>query len=439
MATVKYFVSAKKRKIAPVYVRLSAGRDIDLIVKSGLEVAPGEWSNKTQTLKQRIRTEEDDKLVDKLKGLKSDIEGQVKTHGQEFTRQWLEGVIYQYHHKKDQDARTLNEYIEQYITEVENGKRHTKDGLNIAISTGRSLRGFQRIFNEYQGVYTDKRLEELKEKQKAPRKRITIDFEDVTTDLAHAFKNFLIDEGYKVNTVAKFLKLLKYFMSKSMQDKKHTNLQFKESAFTSNTEDAFNISLTPAEVEAIYKYDLSHDERMRIARDKFIVLCETALRVSDYDKIDVNIRTIKDVQLIDLTQTKTGNRVLIPLTRRMREILRKYDGQLPRIHEVYVNRYIKHVALQAGLTEVLRWEETKYGKRYPKSEQKYKLVTCHTGRRTAATNLYEARVPVKIIMSLTGHRTEAQLMDYIKIKPEELALEAARHEYFTGTPLRVAK
>lgn len=439
MATVKYFVGAKKRKIAPVYVRLSAGRGTDLIVKTGLEVAPSQWSNKTETLKQRIRTEEDDKLIDKLKGLKSDIEGQVKTYGQEFTRQWLEGVIYQFHHKKDQDAKTLNEYMEHYITEVEDGKRQTKDGLNISPATGRSLRGFQRIFNEYQGVYTPKRLKELKEKQKTPRKRITIDFENVTTDFAHAFKNFLIAEGYKVNTISKFLKLLKYFMSKSIQDHKHTNIQFKESAFTSKTEDAFNISLTPAEVDAIYKYDCGDDKRMKIARDKFIVLCETALRVSDYDKIDVNIRTVKNVQLIDLYQTKTKNRVLIPLTRRMREILRKYEGQLPRIHEVYVNRYIKHVASQAGLTEVLRWEETKFGKRYETSKKKYELVTCHSGRRTAATNLYEAGVPVKIIMSLTGHQTEAQLMDYIKIKPEELALEAARHEYFTGTPLKIAK
>lgn len=40
--------------------------------------------------------------------------------------------------------------------------------------------------------------------------------------------------------------------------------------------------------------------------------------------------------------------------------------------------------------------------------------------------------------SMTGHKTEAQLMTYIKIDPVTLAVKAAEHEYFTGSPLRVA-
>ena len=109
MATVRYFVSAKKRKIAPIYVRLSAGRGTDIIVKSGLQVSPNEWSNKTETIKQRIRSKDDDELIEKLKALKSDIEAKIKTQGQELTSQWLEGVIFEIHNKKTQDAKTLNE------------------------------------------------------------------------------------------------------------------------------------------------------------------------------------------------------------------------------------------------------------------------------------------------------------------------------------------
>ena len=439
MATLKYFVGAKKRKIAPIYLRLSVGTTTDLIVKSGLMVAPSEWSNKTETIKQRSRTKEDDKLVEKLKELKVEIEAKLKTYGQELTKPWLEGVIYQFHNNKEQEAKTLNDYIEWYISEVEGGNMKNDHEMVIAPATGKSFRGFQRIFNEYQGKYTDKRIEELTKKKKPLRKRIVIDFNDVTSDFAKSFRDFLTDEGYKPNSINKFLKLLKYFMGKSLRDKKHNNIEWKQTAFSVKPEVTFNISLTPEEVQALYEYDLSHDKRMDTARDKFIVLCETALRVSDYDKIDANIRTVNGTPLIDLYQTKTNNRVLIPLTKRMKAILRKYDGQLPRIHEVYVNKFIKSVAFNCGMTEVLRWETRKYGKSFPTSKKKYELITCHTGRRTAATNMYKAKVPVKTIMSLTGHKTEAQLMEYIKITQEELALEAARLPYFNNTPLKIAK
>jgi integrase len=439
MATVNYFVSAKKRKIAPVYIRVSAGRGTDLIGKSGLFVNPAEWSNKTQTIKQRIRSKEDDEFVLKLKELKESIENDVKVRGKELTREWLTGVIFRYHNKKDADAKTLNQYIEKFLTEAEEGKVKNRDGRNIAPGTARTLRGFQLVFNEYQGVYTDKRREKLLKENKTLRPQKLIDFEDVTIDFYNSFTNFLTDEGYKLNTQGRFIKQLKYFMSKSLREKKHSNREFKEQAFIGITENSFAIYLTPEEIEKIYRHDLSSDKRMEVARDKFIVLCETALRVSDYDKIDINIRVIEKKPFIALYQTKTADPVIIPLTRRMDEILNKYDGRLPKIHDVYVNKFIKTVAQWAGINETIRWETTVYGKRFPKSAPKWKMITCHTGRRSAATNMYKAEIKPIDIMRITGHRTEASFLRYIRQSNEEVALRLSKHDYFIGNPLSIAK
>jgi hypothetical protein len=50
MATIKYFLWSKtKGKTAPIFVRLSAGRGKDIIVKSGETIKPEFWSNKTQS------------------------------------------------------------------------------------------------------------------------------------------------------------------------------------------------------------------------------------------------------------------------------------------------------------------------------------------------------------------------------------------------------
>ena len=52
-------------------------------------------------------------------------------------------------------------------------------------------------------------------------------------------------------------------------------------------------------------------------------------------------------------------------------------------------------------------------------------------------SLTEAMDDVKRVR-IGSPKTEAQLMTYIKIDPVTLAVKAAEHEYFTGSPLRVA-
>jgi integrase len=57
----------------------------------------------------------------------------------------------------------------------------------------------------------------------------------------------------------------------------------------------------------------------------------------------------------------------------------------------------------------------KFGK-YPK----YELVSSHVCRRSFATNLY-GKIDTLTIMKITGHKTEKQFLEYIKITPKEYA------------------
>lgn len=437
--TVNYFVNAKKRNLAPIYVRFSAGRGTDLIVKSGLHVEPDRWSNTTQTIKQRIHTDDDDKLIKRLKELKDQVESEFKSYNGTFSKEWLIALIYRFHNKKDVEAKTLNEYIEKFIEDAKKGNRKGKSGLNIAPGTVRGWKCFKRIFSEYQGIYSDERLEELKKKKKTPRPLKIVDFEDVTIDFYNGFVAFLSNEGYGINTMNRFIKNLKYLMRKALNEKKHNNREFLENAFSGFEEEAFTVYLTEAEVEKIYKYDLSKFPRMELARDAFIVLCETALRISDYSKIDLSIRETNGKKLIYINQTKTGGLVVIPCTARMNSILNKYGGKLPSIPEQYVNKYIKAVCLLCEINEELRWEAQKFGKKYTKTAKKYELITCHSGRRTACTLMYLAKIPTLDIMKISGHKSEKSFLKYIRITPEETALRLADNPYFTGNTLRVAE
>jgi integrase len=268
--------------------------------------------------------------------------------------------------------------------------------------------------------------------EKPLRPRKIVDYEDITIDFYNSFVAFLSNEGYSINTMGRFIKVLKYMMKKALNEKRHNNKEFQEGAFSVFSEDAFTVYLTEAEVEKIYNYDLSKFPRMELARDAFIVLCETALRISDYTQIELNIREKNGKQLIYIYQQKTGNQVIIPLTRRMNSILHKYNGKLPRIPEQYVNKHIKAVCLWCGITEELNWTTQKFGKKYSKSAKKYELISCHSGRRTACTLMYLAGIPTIDIMKISGHISEGAFMRYIRVTAEETALQLAEHPYFNG-------
>ena len=65
---------------------------------------------------------------------------------------------------------------------------------------------------------------------------------------------------------------------------------------------------------------------------------------------------------------------------------------------------------------------------YPKCD----IITTHTARRSAATNMYKAGIPSISIMRITGHTTEKAFMKYIKITAEENAELMAKNKFFMG-------
>ena len=198
--------------------------------------------------------------------------------------------------------------------------------MDLAPGTVKAWKGFQRIFNEYQGIYTEKRIEWHTDNKKELRPHKTVDFENINIDFYNSFVNFLSDEGYKRNTIGRFIKELKMFMLKAIEDGLHNNRQFEYSAFKGITSESFSVYLTTYELEKIANKDLSGNPELDMARDAFIVLCETALRISDYSKVDVSIRESQDgTKLIYITQTKTKGSIVIPCSFRLEKILQKYN------------------------------------------------------------------------------------------------------------------
>ena len=432
MATIRFHVIGTKRKLVPVYIRMSAGREKNFMVLSGFTVNPKQWSNVTQTIKQRIRSDDDEMFIKSLLSLKEHINGEIRTHHGEYSKEWLTDVIFKYHNKRSADAKNLNEYISQFITEAKAGNK------DFTLGYTRVLKGFQGVFNMYQGIYSEKQLRwinkenEQREKNNKPLKGIrplnTLNFEDINDSFYESFLKFLYDEGYKINTVGRFIKNLKYLMKKSI--KIHKNRDFQE--FEGKTTESFAIALTEDEINKIYNLDLSKPELKRdeLARDSFIAMAETGIRVSD--RKNIIIREIEGINCIEFTQKKTGKKVIAQASPRFMTIWNKYDMKLPSIHENDINKLIKNIAFRCGIVETEKVPDNKYNKKFDRLEKRYNLVSCHTARRSAATNWKRNGIPIEDISILLGHATVKQTRIYLKISEEENALRIAKLPYFAN-------
>lgn len=173
------------------------------------------------------------------------------------------------------------------------------------------------------------------------------------------------------------------------------------------------------------KCRITHIRTLEHVRDIFIVGCLTGQRVSDYSRICEDMITeIGGTEFILITQQKTEKKVYIPVDRRVRAILAKYDGKLPPVHPNEMNKLVKTIGLLLGWTHDCGFDEKRLN---PKRGRRFcDMLLSHTARRSFATNAYKAGVPLPSIQAITGHSSEAQLRRYLKLDAEEKAVIALK-------------
>ena len=270
----------------------------------------------------------------------------------------------------------------------------------------------------------------LADYQKQTAGRVT--FEGITLSFKDRFLSWLSAQGFKPNYINKIVRTLKAIMREALDRKLHENRDFQSKSFSAPAEAVEHIYLNEEELERIAAVAL--DERLDRVRDLFLLGCYTGLRFSDYGEIRAeNVTVVDGVQLISLIAQKTRRRVYIPMTAQIRRILDKRGGRPPRtMSNQKFNEYVKEVAEAAGLREPVHLTRFKGELRVTVSVPKYKLVASHTARRSFASNEYiramreGRRDHYRLIMEITGHRTEKEFFKYIRVAAQEKAVLFAK-------------
>lgn len=324
---------------------------------------------------------------------------------------------------KSDDTETFEQFVKRFILDIESGNRLFQS-KRYSKGTIKNYKGTQSQLNEYQ-----------------KKRRRKLSWDHITYDFYLDFIKFFSTKSYSPNTIGRHIKCLKTIMRCAMEEGLHNNLEFQNRSFKVLKERVQSVYLGDIELIKIYELDLSDKPTLDLARDVFLVGCYTAQRFSDYSGVKkTHCKKLNNGSLvIDLIQKKTGERVIIPIRPELKKLLTKYDWELPKTYEQKVNERIKDVARLAEITEMINVENTKGGFVVKSQVEKCDLVKTHTARRSGCTNMYLAGIPTIDIMKISGHKSEREFLNYIKVTNEETATNLSTHPYFNSPVMKVAK
>lgn len=312
------------------------------------------------------------------------------------------------------DLTLISEYSKKFIIDIDNGHRTIQAGSNS------QKKYSQGTVKNYKGFLSQWIVFESKQPKKYK-------WEDLNRELYNQFLQFLYKREYSANAAGRIIKHWKVIAQAALDDNIHNNKAFRDQYFKTITSKVDNIYLNEQEVQKLEKLNLTNRPAWDKARDLFLMECYTALRYSDIKKLSPENIHGKYIHMITL---KTKTTVQIPISERMSKLLKKYKYSAPKLPEQKVNDYIKEIAQLAKIETPIHKKQTIGGKDIINIQPKFELITTHTARRTAATQMYLQGMAIKDIMAITGHTTITSFEKYICMDTEEKAKRAADHKFF---------
>jgi integrase len=243
------------------------------------------------------------------------------------------------------------------------------------------------------------------------RNKKEIQFNDIDEDWLDSYSGFLRTikikpfKPHNDNTLHRNINFLFTFLIWA-KGKYHNNDLPKNKVKKYQADD---VHLTTEEVVALEIMNLTGQKEK--VRDVFLIGVYSGQRFSDYSVFEKS-----DVQgdLIIKRAEKTEQESFIPLHGKLRNLLDKYDWELPEISSQKFNPHIQAICKAAGMDQEIK--ETVYRGNEKKVNYipKWKMVSSHTARRTFITLSSEKGLPDHIIMKVTGIRNVQTLQKYKK-------------------------
>ena len=246
-------------------------------------------------------------------------------------------------------------------------------------------------------------------------------FESINSDFYQDLRRYFAnDRKITNNTSGKYIKNLKAFMNYCTKKGINTNLAFQDFEIL---EDPKEITyLTNEEIRKIMDAKLDSGI-LEHSRDLFLLSCFSGLRYSDTQKLTP--ANITDEYIV-FTTVKTKQPQNTPITPQAREILVKYNNQLPKIQLHTYNTNIKLVGKAAKINELMTRIRFVGSERKEETKPKYAFFSSHLAKRTYVSIFFRLGGRIESIMQTTGNKDRKTMKSYLSIKDDDIKKETLR-------------
>lgn len=377
-------------------------------IPSKISVNPNEWSTAKQKVKQSYGSSYAD-LNATLERYGTTSNGLYNTFVKENKREPEPKeiktiIVNELHGSKDNGVTIPKEFYSyvEYFAKQQSNAFNKNTGRKISKVT---IQNYQNLANK---------LKEFEVNTNTP-----ITFKSISLTFYSDFISYLENQNYNLNTIGKFIKGIKTILNDATANGSNTNMIFKSTKFIVPKEQTTEIYLNKEQLKELENLDLSDNKRLDNARNLILVLCYSGQRYQSLR--DVLNPNNSDGTFITIKQGKTSKDVVIPIFPPLRKILDN-TNKLQVLSNVRLNLYIKEVCKMLPSFNILHEvEKTKGGKKIVSKVPFYSLVCTHTGRRTFATNFYNDKYDLSMIMAVTGHTKESTFLNYVRTTKQEHA------------------
>ena len=378
MANAKFYLKDKNSKNETLIMMFFNYNNNVFKYSTKTSIEPRNWNSKTCRVKQQsLHSLELNKQIHKIEDSIIDIYHNMRTRDRMINNKILKDLLDIRLNR--QEKEDFFSYIKLYINQNNQLKETTKKDY---LQTYNTLKEFENNTG------------------------YLVSFESISLDFYNRLQNYIIrDLNHSINTFGKRIKTIKSIMNYATEIGINKNLEYQKKSFKVLSKKTSRIYLTIEEIDRLQKLNLNGN--LEKTRDAFILMCYLGLRYSDYRKINKNNISHN---YLDITMHKTNDQVSIPIHPKALEIIEKWEYKLPELSNTKLNKQIKKVCKYAEIDELVIDKD--------KSFNKYELVTCHTARRSFATNGYLSDVPIRDLMRITGHKKETTFLNYVQVKRE---------------------
>ena len=184
------------------------------------------------------------------------------------------------------------------------------------------------------------------------------------------------------------------------------------------------IYLNKEEINQLEKIDLSSMPGLDLERDRFLISYYFIMRWEDSTLINKQhfFEDSKGNLHMSYISKKTKTQAILPVSTKAKQLLEKRNYSFGGHTNQYANRAIKDIASMAGINQVIQQGD--------KVAPKFRFVTSHTARRSAATILYLDGMDLETLSKLGGWADLQVLRIYLRASGLEVAQNAKGFDFF---------